>query len=90
MLGAAELTPIVSLVVAAEDVAAGKPQSVRYLRALELLDRRADEALAFETPKPESLPQRRQGLYCIALEGTAEIERLVAADEVQQARLTSG
>jgi len=82
VLGAAELTLIVSLVVAAEDVAAGKPDPAGYIRALELLDRRADEALAFEDSAAGVAAAKAAGLYCIALEGTAEIERLGAADEV--------
>jgi beta-phosphoglucomutase len=82
VLGAAELTPFVSLVVAAEDVAAGKPDPAGYIRALELLERRADEAIAFEDSVAGVAAAKAAGLYCIALEGTAEIERLGAADEV--------
>jgi len=82
VLVAAELTPFVSLVVAAEDVAAGKPDPAGYIRALELLDCGADEALAFEDSEAGVVAAKAAGLYCIALEGTAEIERLGAADEV--------
>ena len=82
VLGAAELTPIVSLVVAADDVAAGKPNPAGYIRALELLDCGPDEALAFEDSEAGVAAAKAAGLYCIALEGTAEIERLGAADEV--------
>ena len=82
VLGAAELTPFVSLVVAAEDVAAGKPDPAGYIRALELLNCGPDEALAFEDSEAGVAAAKAAGLYCIALEGTAEIERLGAADEV--------
>jgi beta-phosphoglucomutase-like phosphatase (HAD superfamily) len=82
VLGAAELVPFVSLVVAAEDVAAGKPDPAGYIRALELLERRPDEAIAFEDSEAGVVAAKAAGLYCIALEGTAEIERLGAADEV--------
>ena len=82
VLAAAELTPFVSLVVAAEDVAAGKPDPAGYIRALELLDCGPDEALAFEDSEAGVAAAKAAGLYCIALEGTAEIERLGAADEV--------
>ena len=82
VLAAAELTPFVSLVVAAEDVAAGKPDPAGYLRALELLGCSPDEALAFEDSEAGVAAAKAAGLYCIALEGTAEIERLGAADEV--------
>jgi len=82
VLAAAELTPFVSLVVATEDVAAGKPDPAGYIRALELLDCGADEALAFEDSEAGVVAAKAAGLYCIALEGTAEIGRLGAADEV--------
>ena len=82
VLAAAELTPFVSLVVAAEDVPAGKPDPAGYIRALELLGCSADAALAFEDSEAGVTAAKAAGLYCIALEGTAEIERLGAADEV--------
>jgi beta-phosphoglucomutase len=82
VLAAAELATIVSLIIATEDVAAGKPDPDGYIRALELLDCSADEALAFEDSEAGVLAAKAAGLYCIALEGTAEIERLSAADEV--------
>jgi beta-phosphoglucomutase-like phosphatase (HAD superfamily) len=82
VLAAAELTPFVSLVVAAEDVAAGKPDPAGYIRALELLDCGPDQAVAFEDSEAGVVAAKTAGLYCIALEGTAEIGRLGTADEV--------
>jgi len=82
VLSAAGLAPLVSLVVAAEDVAAGKPDPAGYTRALELLDRRPNEALAFEDSEAGVAAAKAAGLYCIALEGTAEIDRLATADEI--------
>ena len=82
VLDAAGLTSVVSLVVAAEDVAVGKPDPAGYSRALEGLERRPDEAIAFEDSEAGVAAAKAAGLYCIALEGTAEIERLRAADEV--------
>jgi beta-phosphoglucomutase len=82
VLAAADLTPFVSLVVAAEDVAAGKPDPAGYIRALELLDCGPDQALAFEDSEAGVVAAKTAGLYCIALEGTAEIGRLGTADEV--------
>jgi beta-phosphoglucomutase-like phosphatase (HAD superfamily) len=82
VLAAAELTPFVSLVVAAEDVAAGKPDPAGYIRALELLDCGPDQALAFEDSEAGVVAAKTAGLYCIALEGTAEIGRLGTANEV--------
>jgi sugar-phosphatase len=82
VLAAAELTSFVSLVVAADDVAAGKPDPAGYVRALELLDCGPDQALAFEDSEAGVVAAKTAGLYCIALEGTAEIGRLGTADEV--------
>jgi beta-phosphoglucomutase len=82
VLAAAELTQFVSLVVGAEDVAAGKPDPAGYIRALALLDCGPDQALAFEDSDAGVAAAKAAGLFCIALEGTAEIGRLGAADEV--------
>lgn len=82
VLAAAELTPFVSLVVAAEDVTAGKPDPAGYRRALELLDRRPDEAVAFEDSEAGVAAAKTAGLYCVAVEGTATVDRLGAADEI--------
>jgi beta-phosphoglucomutase len=85
VLDAAGLATLISLVVAAEDVAAGKPDPAGYIRALELLDRRPAEALAFEDSEAGVAAAKAAGLYCIALEGTVEIDRLAGADEVVDA-----
>lgn len=82
VLTAAGLTPLVSVVVAADDVEAGKPDPAGYIRALELLDRRPDEAVAFEDSGAGVAAAKGAGLHCIALEGTVEIDRLAAADEI--------
>ena len=82
VLSAAGLAAIVSLVVAAEDVTAGKPDPAGYIRALELLDRRPDEAVAFEDSEVGVAAAKAAGLHCIALTGTVEIDRLAAADEI--------
>jgi beta-phosphoglucomutase len=82
VLSAAGLAALVSLVVAAEDVPAGKPDPAGYIRALELLDRPSNEALAFEDSEAGVAAAKAAGLYCIALEGTVETDRLAAADEI--------
>ncbi len=82
VLAAAGLAQLVSVVVAAEDVAAGKPDPAGYILALELLERRPDEALAVEDSEAGVAAAKAAGLYCIALEGTVEIDRLGAADEI--------
>ena len=85
VLAAAGLAELVSLVVAAEDVAAGKPDPAGYVHALELLERRPDEALAFEDSEAGVAAAKGAGLYCIALEGTVALDRLGAADEIAAA-----
>ena len=82
VLGAAGLASLISVVVAADDVTAGKPDPAGYIRALELLDRRPDEALAFEDSEAGVAAAKAAGVYCIALEGTVDIDRLAAADEI--------
>ena len=82
VLAAAGLAPLVSVVVAADDVEAGKPDPEGYIRALELLDRRPDEAVAFEDSEAGVAAAKAAGLRCIALEGTVEVDRLAAADEI--------
>jgi beta-phosphoglucomutase len=85
VLTAAGLAPLVSLVVAADDVEAGKPDPEGYIRALELLERRPDEAVAFEDSEAGVAAAKAAGLHCIALEGTVEIDRLAMADEIVSA-----
>jgi HAD superfamily hydrolase (TIGR01509 family) len=82
VLTSAGLAELVSLVVAADDVEAGKPNPEGYIRALELLDRRPDEAVAFEDSEAGVAAAKAAGLRCIALEGTVEVDRLAAADEI--------
>jgi beta-phosphoglucomutase len=82
VLTSAGLAELVSLVVAADDVEAGKPDPEGYIRALELLDRRPDEAVALEDSEAGVAAAKAAGLRCIALEGTVEVDRLAAADEI--------
>ncbi|MDQ2968705.1 MAG: HAD family phosphatase [Actinomycetota bacterium] len=82
VLAAAGLAQFVSLVVATEDVAVGKPDPAGYTRALELLGRRPDEVLALEDSEAGVAAAKAASLYCIALEGTVEVDRLAAADEI--------
>jgi beta-phosphoglucomutase len=85
VLTAAGLAPLVFVVVAANDVEAGKPDPEGYIRALELLDVRPDEAVAFEDSEAGVTAAKAAGLHCLALEGTVEIDRLAAADEIVDA-----
>jgi HAD superfamily hydrolase (TIGR01509 family) len=82
VLAAAGLADLVTLVVAAEDVAVGKPDPAGYVRALELLERRPDEAVVFEDSEAGVAAAKAADLYCIAVEGTVELDRLSAADEI--------
>jgi beta-phosphoglucomutase len=84
VLEAAGLAGLVSAVVAAEDVASGKPEPDGYLRALELLDAGlpASEVLVFEDTEAGVAAAKAAGMRCIAVLGTLTPERLAAADEI--------
>jgi beta-phosphoglucomutase len=88
VLEAAGLAGLVSVVVAAEDVARGKPHPDGYLRALELLDSATDgglvaaDVLVFEDTEAGIAAARAAGMRCVAVLGTLAPERLAAADEL--------
>jgi HAD superfamily hydrolase (TIGR01509 family) len=84
VLEAAGLSAIVSVIVAAEDVAAGKPDPAGYLRALELLDGglEASDVLVFEDTEAGVASAKAAGMRCIAVLGTLAPERLAAAAEI--------
>jgi beta-phosphoglucomutase len=84
VLDAAGLAALVSVVVPAEDVAAGKPDPAGYLRALELLggDLAAADVLVFEDTEAGIAAAKAAGMRCIAVLGTLAPERLAAADEI--------
>ena len=75
---------VFAAVVAAEDVAQGKPHPDGYLRALELLDRGLDpgDVLVFEDTEAGIAAAKAAGMQCIAVLGTLAPERLGAADEL--------
>jgi beta-phosphoglucomutase len=85
VLAAAGLEELVAAVVAADDVAAGKPDPESYVLALQLLQLRPDEALAFEDSEAGVSAAKAAGLRCVAVEGTVAINRLRAADEIVSA-----
>jgi len=84
VLEAAGLTALASVVVAAEDVADGKPDPAGYLRALELLDHgiEAGEVLVLEDTEAGVASAKAAGMRCVAVLGTLAPERLAAAEEV--------
>jgi beta-phosphoglucomutase len=69
-------------VVAAEDVAHGKPDPESYLLALELLGLEAADAVGFEDTDVGIASARAAGLRCVAVAGTLDQARLTGADEV--------
>ncbi len=81
VLRAAELE-VFSAIVAAEDVARGKPDPAGYVRALELLGVRGGEAVAFEDSPDGVAAAKAAGVYCVGVLGTAPPERLAHADEI--------
>jgi beta-phosphoglucomutase len=84
VLTAAGLSPVIQVVVSADDVSEGKPNPESYLRALELLDDdiRAGEVIVFEDTEAGIAAAKAAGMKCVAVLGTLEPERLAAADEI--------
>jgi beta-phosphoglucomutase len=84
VIQAAGLAALIGPIVAAEDVAQGKPHPAGYLRALALLDGGVDasDALVFEDTEAGIASAKAAGIPCIAVLGTLAPERLAAADEI--------
>ena len=84
VLQAAGLAGLVGPIVAAEDVAQGKPHPAGYLRALTLLDGGVDasDVLVFEDTEAGIASAKAAGIRCIAVLGTLAPKRLAAADEI--------
>ena len=84
VLKAAGLADAFSVVVAAEDVARGKPDPEGYERALALLDDSlaAADVVAFEDTEAGVAAAKAAGLRCVGVLGTLVPERLAAADEL--------
>ena len=84
VLTAARLSPVIQVLVSADDVSEGKPNPESYLRALELLDDhiRAGEVVVLEDTEAGIAAAKAAGMSCIAVLGTLKPERLAAADEI--------
>ena len=84
VIQAAGLAAWVGPIVAAEDVAQGKPHPAGYLRALTLLDGGVDasEVFVFEDTEAGIASAKAAGIRCIAVLGTLAPKRLAAADEI--------
>jgi beta-phosphoglucomutase len=82
VLAGAGLERHVSLVVAADDVAHGKPHPEGYARAVALLGLAAGDVVAVEDTEAGVASARAAGLRCVGLLGTMGPERLAAADEL--------
>jgi beta-phosphoglucomutase len=84
VLAGAGLNGLFDAIVTAEDVERGKPDPAGYLRALELLDVPAADAVAIEDSESGIAAAKAAGLYVVALLGTADPARLEAADEIAE------
>ena len=82
VLAGAGLAAAVAVVVAADDVADGKPHPAGYLRAVETLALPAGEVAAFEDTEAGVAAAKAAGVRCLAVRGTLPPERLAAADEL--------
>ena len=83
-LAAAGIEDAIALIVAAEDVAHGKPAPDGYAAAHRLLapEIPAAEVLAFEDTEVGVISALGAGLRCIAVRGTMTDDRLAAAERV--------
>jgi beta-phosphoglucomutase len=84
VLEGAQLAEAISVVVAAEDVASGKPAPDGYLEAVRLLDDDFDpgDVVAIEDTEAGVASAKDAGLRCIAVLGTLSPARLLRADEI--------
>jgi beta-phosphoglucomutase len=84
VIRAAGLAASIGPIVAAEDVAQGKPHPAGYVRALTLLNGGVDasEAVVLEDTEAGIASAKAAGIHCIAVLGTLAPERLAAADEI--------
>ena len=84
VIQAAGLAALIGPIVAAEDVAQGKPHPAGYLRALTLLDGGVDasDVFVFEDTEAGIASAKAAGIRCIAVLGTLAPDRLAAADEI--------
>lgn len=81
---AAGLADSIHAIVAAEDVADGKPDPAGYVRALALLDSGLAPAdvVVFEDTEAGVASAKAAGMRCLAVLGTLAPERLAHADEI--------
>jgi HAD superfamily hydrolase (TIGR01509 family) len=79
---AAALASSIAEIVAAEDVARGKPAPDGYLRALELLGLEPSDVVALEDSEVGIAAAKAAGLRCYAVTGTLPPDRLTEADGI--------
>lgn len=82
VLDAAGLAPLVSALVAADDVANGKPHPEGYARAAAILGVEPGTVVALEDTEAGVASAKDAGLRCLAVRGTLALERLARADEL--------
>ena len=87
VLRGAGLADVVGVIVAADDVAHGKPDPEGYLLALEALGNglSPSDVVAFEDTEAGIASVRGAGLRCIAVRGTLPDARLAAAEAIVDA-----
>jgi beta-phosphoglucomutase len=86
VLAGAGLADAVGVIVAAEDVARGKPDPEGYERVLDAFGGLAPEdAVALEDTEAGVAAACRAGLRCIAVRGTLPDDRLAAAERIVSA-----
>jgi beta-phosphoglucomutase len=82
VLAGAGIAAAIGVIVAADDVARGKPHPEGYERMLHALDLAPDDVVAFEDTEAGVAAALGAGLRCLAVRGTLPDERLAAADDI--------
>ncbi len=83
VIDATGLAPLIVGIVAAGDVAHGKPHPEGYLRALALFEGiRAEEVIVFEDTEVGITAAKAAGMRCVGITRTLGAARLTGADEL--------
>ena len=82
VLDAAELSPLITVLVSADDIRRSKPDPEGYLIALHLLGVTPGEAAAVEDSEAGVAAAKAAGLYTVGVTTTLPAERLSRADAV--------
>lgn len=76
------MLPLFDAIVCQEMAELPKPEPLLYRRALEFLDARAEDCVAFEDSPSGVAAAQRAGIYTIGFQGSSIVQELPSADEI--------